>query len=345
MYTLLKIDLIDANIHADIYDAGRYQTIAQEMSLERILDTAVDEFFKANPSYRSWEEWEQRGNDGAYEFEIFTDEPSSIFRGSILLKEHVMSAISLARKYHGGRKRKGDNLEYLIHILEITRLLDKKGFEDEVIAAAFCHDLLEDTECTTKEIEMACGKETLRIVKAVTNDQKLDKRADWEKKKEKYIQSVMKGGEKAIAVCIADKIVNLKSLIKAFEKEGPTIWARFNRGKKQKLWFERSVLKVAKQNWKNPLLKEYAALIEEMKGLRIEREKSHRKSANVSKQETKKKYGDYTAEELDAMDPDEEADLQAQAIVDTLNDSTVKDTPGEGKVRKRRVRKKDGPTI
>ncbi len=64
-----------------------------------------------------------------------------------------------------------------------------------------------------------------------------------------------------------------------------------------------------------------------------------------SKKVIKRKYEDYTAEELDAMDPDEEADLQAQAIVDTLNDATAKGTPGEGKIRKRRVRKKNGRTI
>ncbi len=48
---------------------------------------------------------------------------------------------------------------------------------------------------------------------------------------------------------------------------------------------------------------------------------SQKDSIEASKQKgIKKKYEDYSAEELDAMDPDEEADLQAQAIVESLND-------------------------
>lgn len=478
MYSLVRIDLHDTHTSADAFDEQRYKVVASDLSLEKVLDSAVHEFFKANPDYSSWADWENNAVEDGFEYEILTEEPNSIFRASILLKDSVMGALLLARKYHRGSKRKGDGLEYIVHILEITRLLDKRGFEAEIIAAAFCHDLLEDTKCKENEIVEACGKEVLRIVKAVSNDVKLKRKVDWEKKKEKYIQAVMKGGEKAIAVCIADKIVNLKALLKAYEKDGPTIWTRFNKGKKQKLWFEKSVLKMAKQNWKNPLVKDYAGLVKEMEALRdnkehttkqskqikqldkdhaihdwvityeygrkeafrglasesfnyassqakrfaveklqhqdftdeeldvyfmdytdremevlakrdeavrldsdentvydfiihykdgkkqlfrglvgqaidygysqprmfgVEREKSQKKSIEVSRQQhTKKRYEDYTAEELDAMDFDEASDLQAQAIVDTLNQATAAvDHAGNGKVKKRKVRKRN----
>lgn len=52
----------------------------------------------------------------------------------------------------------------------------------------------------------------------------------------------------------------------------------------------------------------------------MNKEKFQKASTGDSKQkEIKKKYSDYTAEELDAMEPDKEADLQAEAILDALN--------------------------
>lgn len=53
----------------------------------------------------------------------------------------------------------------------------------------------------------------------------------------------------------------------------------------------------------------------------MEKEKFQTASTgDSSKKGTKKKYSEYTAEELDAMSPQEAADLHAQAIVDNLND-------------------------
>lgn len=54
----------------------------------------------------------------------------------------------------------------------------------------------------------------------------------------------------------------------------------------------------------------------------MEKEKFQTKSTEVSKQQEtkKKKYADYTAEELEAMTPSEAADLHAQHICDALND-------------------------
>jgi hypothetical protein len=267
MYRLLKIDLLDADISADLFDEERYQEVAFDQHLEKILDAAVTKFKEANSTFRSWKDWEERASEGGYDMEIFSGDLKSLFRGSILLRDKkIENGLQLAMKYHSGQSRKGDGLEYIIHILEITRLLDKNGFGTDILAAGFCHDLLEDTECTEEEIRSLCGEEVLRIVKAVSNDRALDDKALWEIKKEKYIQTVLKGGESAIAVCIADKLVNLRSLLKEYKKSGEAIWGRFNRGKAKKLWFEQQVLAMARKNWNHPLVKEYAVLVKELEG-------------------------------------------------------------------------------
>lgn len=279
MYTLLKIDLLDADPAADFFDEDRYSEVQSDPSLEKILALAVSRFAEHNKSFASWEDWTNRASDGAYEFEIISDEAELLFRASMMLRDQkVANALALAVKYHAGALRKGDGLEYITHILEITRLLDKNGFDADILAAGFCHDLLEDTDCTEEEIRSLCGEEVLRIVKAVSNDRNLDDKALWEKKKLKYILTVQQGGAKAIAVCIADKVVNLRSLLKEYKKSGDAIWERFNRGKEKKLWFEKKVLAMARKNWKHPMVKEYAALVCELEGRKGPRRKSKSKS-------------------------------------------------------------------
>lgn len=261
----MKIDLFDALPDAHLFDPERYTVLGQGKSLEEILRAGLDEFQKLNRAYDSWDDWQRNASDGAYEVEIFSEdgeELDSLFRGSILWRgESVLPALQLAMKYHSGQRRKGDGLEYMVHILQITRLLEQRGYDGEVIAAAFCHDLLEDTDCPETEIFDRCGPKVVNIVLAVTNDPDLENPEDWEKKKENYITSVLAGGQKAMAVCVADKIVNLRSLYAAYEKQGEAVFSKFNRGKEQKLWFEKKVAKSVKGRLKGPLVSEYLELL------------------------------------------------------------------------------------
>jgi len=209
---------------------------------------------------KSYTQWLETAEDGATEFELFYPH-GPIFRLSMTLLPNVLQAIILIRTYHGGQTRKGDGFPYLEHPLEVGYKLWKNKFSNDVIVAGLCHDLIEDTKCTEQEILENCGPEVLKIVKAVSNDETLSDKKDWEKKKEMYIKSVEDGGEEAIAVSIMDKICNLQSFFDQYEKEGPALWKRFNRGKEKKLWFEKAVLGMAKKHWENPLLNQLEKLV------------------------------------------------------------------------------------
>lgn len=195
---------------------------------------------------------------------IITNLDRTIFDSDILSSPSVFNAISLARKYHYGQKRKGDGYPYIEHPLEVGYTLWKNKFSDDIIAAGFCHDLLEDTACPQDEISTNCTAEVLRIVKAVSNDESLSDPKDWEKKKEKYIKTVESGGESAIAVCIADKICNLKSFFWQYQKIGPELWKKFNRGREKKIWFEKAVHLMSAKHWVHPLLDQHKTLIKQL---------------------------------------------------------------------------------
>ena len=263
-YSLLKIDVTDTVPFADFFDDDHYVGFHNTEKIEEILDLAVMGFWKLNPDMKTYQDWETKAEDGGFDFQIVADK-RIIFRSSLMLSDpRIMGAILLIRDYHSKQTRKGDGFAYLEHPLEVGYRLWRDHFPGDVVTAGFCHDLLEDTKCSENEIKEKCGEEVLRLVKAVSNDETLSDKKDWERKKRKYIDYVKKGGEKAIAISVMDKICNLYSFFDQYEKEGPVLWSKFNRGKDKKLWFEKAVFDMAKKEWNHPLLKEFESLINKL---------------------------------------------------------------------------------
>lgn len=176
----------------------------------------------------------------------------------------IEKAIRIAASAHFGQTRKADGMPFITHPIAVALKLAKHGFPDIVVAAALVHDVLEDTDYPTDKLKEELGNKAFEIVKTVTNDKSLE----WEEKKIKYIENVRKGPEEAKAVAVADKIHNIESLMIVYAKDGPEIWKRFNRGKDKKVWFEKNFLKMIKETWKHPLVKEYEELIKKEEKLK-----------------------------------------------------------------------------
>lgn len=174
----------------------------------------------------------------------------------------VSHALDLVIKYHGDQKRKAGGQPVIIHLLEVANLAYRFGESNEyLLAAALCHDLVEDTECTLEEINKMCGKVVADLVCSVSNDPNLD--YDWEAKKLDYIEKVKTGGREAQIICLSDKIANMRSLLKEYEKEGEEVWRHFNQGREKKVWFEKEVYEMLRENLGNHrYIEEYAELIE-----------------------------------------------------------------------------------
>jgi len=270
VYTLVKIDLHNAIITADAFDAGRYTELEKSTDLRRLVERSIKEFRLANPEVKTWENWLERAAHDGQELQIIRNE--SLFRASLsVLDQRVPKAIALALKWHAGQKRKGTQEAYIVHVLDVARIIHRLNWmhpNPTVIAAALCHDLLEDTRCTESEIEEQCGTDVLRMVKAVTNDAELEKNDAWKEKKNKYIDTVRNAGHDAILVAMADKVANMQSLFELHREFGDKAWSFFHRGKEEKIWFEETVCKLfSHEIGERQLVQEYRGLIEEMKKL------------------------------------------------------------------------------
>lgn len=67
-------------------------------------------------------------------------------------------ALTFAVLRHDGQRRKYTNEPYVTHLIAVARKVDESCYGDvEMVKAALCHDVLEDTETTHDELTQAIG--------------------------------------------------------------------------------------------------------------------------------------------------------------------------------------------
>ena len=74
------------------------------------------------------------------------------------------SAIIFATKAHSGMMRKGTNVPYIVHPIEAAAIVSTMTDDEEVIAAAVLHDVLEDTEATEQDLLAHFGRRITELV-------------------------------------------------------------------------------------------------------------------------------------------------------------------------------------
>jgi (p)ppGpp synthase/HD superfamily hydrolase len=111
--------------------------------------------------------------------------------------------------------------------------------DPDLLAAALLHDTVEDTSVTHDQIRKKFGD---RVAEIVTGCSEPDKDDTWENRKNHTIHYI-KGAPRHIQlVSAADKLHNLRSMVKDHDEIGDKVWSRFKRGKDDIAWYYRSVL-------------------------------------------------------------------------------------------------------
>jgi (p)ppGpp synthase/HD superfamily hydrolase len=170
----------------------------------------------------------------------------------------IHEAIIFATRKHNGYKRKGTDIPYISHPMEVMQILTETRCRENVIIAGILHDTLEDTEATSAEILDLFGEEVLNLVSAESED----KSKTWKERKQATIDSLADASLDVKMVCLADKISNLRSMASDKKAIGEKLWERFNAGKDDIEWYYRQIGKMAF----HPLDKEYHSLLTEVFG-------------------------------------------------------------------------------
>ena len=68
-----------------------------------------------------------------------------------------------------GQRRKYTDEPYTVHLEAVAELVESAGGDDEMIAAAYLHDIVEDTETSIEDIESLFGSDVAYLVDHLTD--------------------------------------------------------------------------------------------------------------------------------------------------------------------------------
>lgn len=150
-----------------------------------------------------------------------------------------IQAKRFAIKAHKGQVRKSDiSKPMIIHPIDVANILKKYEFDDNVIAAGYLHDVIEDTKYEINEIEKRFGND---VASLVLNASEPNKNLSWEERKKHTIENTRHLDLRHKAIICADKISNLEDLIILFEIKQKYDFSAFKRGFKEQKWYYESV--------------------------------------------------------------------------------------------------------
>lgn len=154
-------------------------------------------------------------------------------------------AMSFAVRGHADQCRKGTDIPYIIHSMEVCAIVSEMTGDQEIRAAAVMHDLLEDTSRTYEGIYNYFGSKVADLVQAVSEDDSFGKHTpeNWEDRKRAYLDKI-EGARKGVQyIVLADCLSNLRSIHRDYRRIGSQVWARFNQpDSARQVWYYRSVL-------------------------------------------------------------------------------------------------------
>lgn len=160
------------------------------------------------------------------------------------LSPRFTQALTFATELHANQTRKISGVPYISHLLGVASLvLEYGGSEDEAIAGLL-HDAIEDQggTKTRNEILALFGDNVIVIIDGCT-EKYLQPKPSWRERKETYISNIATASDSVRLVIAADKICNLRSLIKDYALLGEQIWQYFHGGKQNTLWYYEAVIK------------------------------------------------------------------------------------------------------
>lgn len=128
----------------------------------------------------------------------------------------TLKALPLMEKYHKGQIRKGkDKVPYIVHPLLVACHALALGLkDDDLLAAALLHDVVEDCDVSAEELDV--NEEIREIVRLVTFEQRCDESKH--DAKVRYYKAIREN-KRAIMVKILDRCNNVSHMAAAFTKQ------------------------------------------------------------------------------------------------------------------------------
>jgi len=159
-------------------------------------------------------------------------------------------AIIFATEKHSGATRKKSNYPYILHTVETAAIIATITTDREILAAAVLHDVVEDAGVTVEELKELFGEHIAELVKGESENKRpeLPPSETWKIRKQESIDSLKTATLEEKMLFVGDKVSNIRSMKRDFERIGPTFWNKFHcNDPKEHEWYYRSILEGTKE--------------------------------------------------------------------------------------------------
>lgn len=139
-------------------------------------------------------------------------------------------AIAFAVKAHSGVERRGKGFPYIVHPMEAMAIVSYITADQEILAAAALHDVVEDTKYTEDDIRKEFGDRIAHLVASET-DLVVEGKSEsesWVERKQYAIDRLAKLDFDVKLVSLGDKLSNARAMLRDYEDMGEELWNKFH---------------------------------------------------------------------------------------------------------------------
>ena len=139
-------------------------------------------------------------------------------------------AIKFAVEAHAGVERRGKGYPYIVHPMEAMAIVATVTNDQELLAAAALHDVVEDTKYIGEDIRSRFGDRIANLVAAET-DLVVEGKSEtdsWVERKQFAIDRLKKESYDAKLVAIGDKLSNARAMLYDYMAMGEKLWDKFH---------------------------------------------------------------------------------------------------------------------
>lgn len=151
----------------------------------------------------------------------------------------IERAIAFATQAHEGQFRKGTTRPYIVHPLEVGKIVSTMTDDEEIISAAILHDTVEDCAVTAEDLR---EKFSTRVADLVMQESE-DKTKTWMERKGTTIEHLKTAPREVQMIGLADKLSNMRDIDRDYPECGDDLWNRFRMKDKYWIgWYYKGVL-------------------------------------------------------------------------------------------------------
>ena len=178
-------------------------------------------------------------------------------------------AIVFAARAHKDTERRGKGFPYIAHPLEAMAIVATMTNDQELLAAACLHDVLEDTDVTYDELKKEFGTRVADLVQAESDVVFENKSAadSWIERKQIAMDHLAHAPRDVQIVAMGDKLSNMRAMHHDYKDIGEDLWLRFHvTDPKLHEWHYRGLAEALKNLSDTEAYKEFVFLIEQTFG-------------------------------------------------------------------------------